>query len=90
MAVQSFVVDVEGVSGTPAITLNNVVSINFKTGRERQLDQYATLSGTIVVRQPSAPNAIIKPGSTVKVVWDDGGIYRSQFSASISNVQMSY
>jgi hypothetical protein len=90
MAVQSFVVDVEGVSGTPAITLSNVVSINFKTGRERQLDQYATLSGTIVVRQPSAPNAVIKPGSTVKVVWDDGGIYRSQFSASISNVQMSY
>jgi hypothetical protein len=90
MAVQSFVVDVEGVSGTPAITLSNVVSINFKTGRERQLDQYATLSGTIVVRQPSAPNAVIKPGSTVKVTWDDGGIYRSQFSASISNVQMSY
>lgn len=90
MAVQSFAVDVEGVSGTPAITLNNVVSINFKTGRERQLDQYATLSGTIVVRQPSAPNAVIKPGSTVKVSWDDGGIYRSQFSASISNVQMSY
>jgi len=90
MAVQSFAVDVEGVSGTPAITLSNVVSINFKTGRERQLDQYATLSGTIVVRQPSAPNAVIKPGSTVKVTWDDGGIYRSQFSASISNVQMSY
>jgi hypothetical protein len=90
MAVQNFAVDVEGVSGTPAITLNNVVSINFKTGRERQLDQYATLSGTIVVRQPSAPNAVIKPGSTVKVTWNDGGIYRSQFSASISNVQMSY
>jgi hypothetical protein len=90
MAVQSFAVDIEGVSGTPAITLNNVVSINFKTGRERQLDQYSTLSGTIVVRQPSAPNAVIKPGSTVKVTWNDGGIYRSQFSASISNVQMSY
>jgi hypothetical protein len=90
MAVQSFAVDVEGVSGTPAITLSNVQSINFKTGRERQLDQYATLSGTIVVRQPSAPNAVIKPGSTVKVTWDDGGIFRSQFSASISNVQMSY
>ena len=90
MAVQSYVVDVEGASGTPAITLTNVVSINFKTGRERQLDQYASLSGTIVVRQPTAPNAVIKPGSTVKVTWDDGGIYRSQFSASISNVQMSY
>jgi hypothetical protein len=90
MAVQNYQVDVEGVSGTPAITLSNVVSINFKTGRERQLDQYATLSGSIVVRQPSAPNAVIKPGSTVKVTWDNGGIYRSQFSASISNVQMSY
>jgi len=90
MAVQSFVVDVEGASGTPAITLSNVQSINFKTGRERQLDQYASLSGTIVVRQPSAPNSVIKPGSTVKVTWDDGGIYRSQFSASISNVQFTY
>lgn len=90
MAVQSFAVDVEGVSGTPAITLSNVQSISFKTGRERQLDQYATLSGSIVVRQPSAPNPVIKPGSVVKVTWDDGGIYRSQFSASISNVQMSY
>jgi hypothetical protein len=90
MAVQSFVVDIEGASGTPAITLSNVQSINFKTGRERQLDQYSSLSGTIVVRQPSAPNSVIKPGSTVKVTWDDGGIYRSQFSASISNVQFTY
>jgi len=90
MAVQSFQVDVEGVSGTPAITLSNVQSINFKTGRERQLDQYASLSGTIVVRQPTAPNSVIKPGSTVKVTWNDGGIYRSQFSASISNVQLTY
>jgi hypothetical protein len=90
MAVQSFQVDVEGASGTPAITLSNVQSINFKTGRERQLDQYSSLSGTIVVRQPSAPNSVIKPGSTVKVSWNDGGIYRSQFSGSISNVQMSY
>jgi hypothetical protein len=90
MAVQSFQVDIEGASGTPAITLSNVQSINFKTGRERQLDQYSSLSGTIVVRQPSAPNSVIKPGSTVKVTWDDGGIYRSQFSASISNVQFTY
>jgi hypothetical protein len=90
MAVQSFVVDIEGASGTPAITLSNVQSINFKTGRERQLDQYSSLSGTIVVRQPTAPNSVIKPGSTVKVTWDDGGIYRSQFSASISNVQFTY
>jgi hypothetical protein len=90
MAVQSFQVDVEGASGTPAVTLSNVQSIYFKTGRERQLDQYASLSGTIVVRQPTAPNSVIKPGSVVKVTWDDGGIFRSQFSASISNVQMTY
>ena len=90
MAVQDFYVQVSTASDTGTITLDNVQSINFKTGRERQLDQYSSLSGTIVVRQPSAPNSIIKPGAIVRVWWENGASDKLQFSANISNVQLTY
>ena len=90
MAVQEYRVQVETSAGTGTITLANVQSINFKTGRERQLDQYSSLSGTIVVRQPSAPSSIIVPGSIVYVQWKNGASYDQQFFATISNVQLEY
>jgi hypothetical protein len=90
MAVQDFRVQVETATGTGTITLSNVQSINFKTGRERQLDQYSSMSGTIVVRQPSAPSPIIVPGSVVYVQWKNGASYTQQFFATISNVQIEY
>jgi len=90
MAVQEFRVQVEYSNGTGMTTLSNVQSIDFKTGRERQLDQYSSLSGTIVVRQPSAPSAIIVPGSIVYVQWKNGASYDQQFFATISNVQLQY
>jgi len=90
MAVQDFRVQVETSGGAGTITLSNVQSINFKTGRERQLDQYSSLSGTIVVRQPSAPSSIIVPGSIVYVQWKNGASYDQQFFATISNVQLEY
>ena len=90
MAVQDFYVQVSTASNTGTITLSDVQSINFKTGRERQLDQYSSLSGTIVVRQPAAPNAIIKPGAIVRVWWENGAADKLQFSGNISNVQLTY
>ncbi len=90
MAVQDFYVQVSNANGTGTITLSNVQNINFKTGRERQLDQYSSLSGTIVVRQPSATNSIIKPGARVLVWWENGASDKLQFSGNISNVQMQY
>jgi hypothetical protein len=88
MAVQDFRVQI--FDGTTTITLSNVQSINFKTGRERQLDQYSSLSGSIVVRQPSAPNSMIVPGSFVYVQWKNGAVYDQQFFGVISNVQLEY
>ena len=88
MAVQDFRVQI--FDGTTTITLSNVQSINFKTGRERQLDQYSSLSGSIVVRQPSAPNSMIVPGSFVYVQWKNGASYDQQFFGVISNVQLEY
>lgn len=90
MAVQDFYVQVSNANGTGTITLSNVQNINFKTGRERQLDQYSSLSGTIVVRQPAAPNAIIKPGAIVRVWWENGAADKLQFSGNVSNVQLTY
>ena len=90
MAAQDFRVQVETSGGAGTITLSNVQSINFKTGRERQLDQYSSMSGTIVVRQPSAPSSIIVPGSIVYVQWKNGASYDQQFFATISNVQLEY
>ena len=90
MAVQDFYVQVSTATDSDVITLSNVQSINFKTGRERQLDQYSSLSGTIVVRQPSAPNSIIKPGAIVRVWWENGAADKLQFSGNISNVQLTY
>lgn len=90
MAVQDFYVGVADAAGSGQVVLSNVQSINFKTGRERQLDQYSSLSGTIVIRQPAAPNALVKPGNVIRVYWENGASDKLQFSARISNVQLTY
>lgn len=90
MAVQDFNVYVANANTTGEITLSNVQSISFKTGRERQLDQYSSCSGTIVVRQPTPQSSIIVPGAIVRCTWENGASDVQQFRVFVSNVQMQY
>ena len=92
MAVQQYYVDVQLPNGTSRTTLGNVQSASFKTGRESQLDQYSTTTGTVVIRQPSTPSALLIPGNQLIIWWDRPGsaFDIAQFIGNITNVSLTY
>ena len=91
MAVQQYYVEITFPNGTSPTVLSNVQNVNYSTGRERQLDQYAAARGVVTVRQPAAPSSMIVPGNVLKVFWDNpSGSDVQQVAGIISDVSITY
>ena len=91
MTVQQYYVEITFPNGTSPTVLGNVQSVNYSTGRERQLDQYAAARGVVTVRQPAAPSSMIVPGNVLKVFWDNpSGQDVQQVAGIISDVSVTY
>jgi hypothetical protein len=90
MTVQNYTVSYyTSTSGLQALT--NVVSINVKVGRERQLDQYSASTAQIVMRYPTgyaSPIAGLIPGTIIEV--KNSATNLRNFLGRITNVQLQF